>query len=193
MAFQLPELPYRKNALEPYISAETLDYHHGKHHQGYVNKTNKLVQETEYEGMELEDIIKQAPAGTLYNNAAQVWNHTFYWHCMRPEGGGEPSGKIADAIHEQFGSFEAFRDQFTQSATTHFGSGWTWLVLNGDQLEVYSTPNADNPISEGKTPLLTCDVWEHAYYIDTRNDKGKYVNNFWQLVNWEFVNNQYQG
>jgi len=192
MAFELPTLPYKKNALEPYISEETLEYHYGKHHQGYVNKTNNLVADTEYEGLELEDIIKKAPAGTIYNNAAQVWNHTFYWYCMRPDGGGQPSGKLAEAIFEQFGSFDKFHEQFTQSALTHFGSGWAWLVKNPDgSLEVYSTMNANNPISEGKKPLLTCDVWEHAYYIDTRNDKGKYVNNFWNLVNWEFVNEQF--
>lgn len=193
MAFELPKLPYSKDALEPYISEETLEYHYGKHHQAYVNKTNKLIADTEYEGLELEDIIKKAPAGPIYNNAAQIWNHTFYWNGMRPQGGGEPKGQVADAIHNQFGSFEAFQEKFTESATTHFGSGWTWLVKNADgSLEVYSTVNADNPLSEGKTPLLTCDVWEHAYYIDTRNDKGKYVNNFWNLVNWDYVEEQFK-
>lgn len=187
MTYQLPELPYPKNALEPYISAETLEYHYGKHHRAYVNKLNELVPGTEYEGMALEDIIRKAD-GPIFNNGAQVWNHTFYWNCMSPDGGGEPKGKLAEAITHTFGSFDKFKEQLTNAGLTQFGSGWAWLVKNAsDKLEVVKTLNAGNPLIENKKPLLTCDVWEHAYYIDTRNDRGKYINNFWHLVNWDFV------
>lgn len=187
MTFQLPELPYAKNALAPYISEETLEYHYGKHHRAYVNKLNELIQGTEFEHLSLEEIIKKSK-GPIFNNAAQVWNHTFYWHCMKPQGGGKPSGALATAIEKTFGPFETFQEKFTQSALTRFGSGWAWLVQNKDgSLEIVSTSNADNPMTDGKKLLLTCDVWEHAYYIDTRNDRGKYVSNFWQLVNWDFV------
>lgn len=187
MAFELPELPYALDALAPHISEETLQFHYGKHHQAYVNKLNGLVPDTEFADMDLEAIILKSDGG-IFNNAAQIWNHTFYWHSMSPQGGGEPSGAVADALHEAFGSLDAFKEQFTQSALTQFGSGWAWLVKTADgKIDVVSTSNAGNPMTDGATPLLTCDVWEHAYYIDTRNDRGKYVSNFWEVVNWDFV------
>ncbi len=187
MAFELPELPYALNALEPYISQETLEYHYGKHHRAYVNKLNALVPGTKFEGMPLEEIIMKSDGG-IFNNAAQVWNHTFYWHCMSPQGGGDPYDALAAAIDETFGSFNKFKEEFTNAALTQFGSGWAWLVKNKHgKLEVLQTLNAGNPMTDHKTPLLTCDVWEHAYYIDTRNDRPKYVSNFWNLVNWDFV------
>jgi len=188
MKHELPALPYAQNALEPYISAETLEYHHGKHHQTYVTNLNNMIPGTEYENLSLEEIIKKAPAGGVFNNAAQVWNHTFYWNCLAPKAGGAPSGALADAISKAFGSFDAFKEKFTTSCVTNFGSGWTWLVKNGDgSLEIVNTSNAGCPLTMDKTPLLTCDVWEHAYYIDVRNARPKYVENFWNLVNWEFV------
>lgn len=187
MAFELPSLPYAKDALAPHISAETLDYHHGKHHKAYVDNLNKLVPGTEFEGLSLEDIIMKSSGG-IFNNAAQVWNHTFYWHCLSPNGGGEPTGELADGINEAFGSFEAFKEKFTQCAIGTFGSGWAWLVKNIEgKLEIISTPNAGTPMTERKTAILTCDVWEHAYYIDYRNARPKYLENFWNLVNWEFA------
>ena len=186
MAFTLPELPYAKNALEPYISQETLEYHYGKHHQAYVNKLNDLVPGTEFENASLEDIIKNANGG-IFNNGAQVWNHTFYWHSMTPNYADPNSGLLAE-IKKHFGSLDAFKEQFTTAALTRFGSGWAWLVKNkSGALEIVSTSNADNPLREDKKPLLTCDVWEHSYYIDTRNDRSKYVSNFWSVVNWQFV------
>ena len=188
MKHELPALPYAKNALEPYISAETLEYHHGKHHQAYVTNLNNLIPGTEFENLSLEDIVKKAPAGGVFNNAAQVWNHTFYWNCMAPNAGGEPKGALADAITKAFGSFDAFKEKFTNSCVTNFGSGWTWLVQNKDgAVEIVNTSNAGCPLTTDKKPLLTCDVWEHAYYIDTRNARPKYVENFWNLVNWDFV------
>ncbi len=188
MKHELPALPYAKNALEPYISAETLEYHHGKHHQAYVTNLNNLIPGTEFENLSLEDIVKKAPAGGVFNNAAQVWNHTFYWNCMAPNAGGAPSGALADAINKAFGSFDAFKEKFTNSCVTNFGSGWTWLVKNKDgAIEIVNTSNAGCPLTTDKKPLLTCDVWEHAYYIDTRNARPKYVENFWNLVNWDFV------
>ncbi len=188
MKHELPALPYAKNALEPYISAETLEYHHGKHHNAYVTNLNNLVPGTEYENLSLEEIIKKAPAGGVFNNAAQVWNHTFYWNCLAPNAGGAPSGALADAITKAFGSFDTFKEKFSTSAATNFGSGWTWLVKNGDgSLEIVNTSNAGSPLTQDKKPLLTCDVWEHAYYIDYRNARPKYVESFWNLVNWEFV------
>lgn len=187
MAFELPELPYDIDALAPHISRETLEYHYGKHHKAYVTKLNGLVDGTEYASMSLEEIINKASGG-IFNNAAQIWNHTFYWNSMSPNGGGEPDGNIADALKKAFGSIDKFKEQFTQSALTQFGSGWAWLVKDADgKLEIVSTSNAGNPLTDGKTPLLTCDVWEHAYYIDTRNDRGQYVTNFWELVNWGFI------
>jgi superoxide dismutase, Fe-Mn family len=190
MSFELPALPYALNALEPHISAETLEYHHGKHHAAYVANLNKMIVGTEFESMNLEEIIKNSSGG-VFNNAAQVWNHSFYWNCMAANGGGEPQGELAALIEQNFGSFEQFQEQFTQAGMTRFGSGWAWLVKNTDgSLEICSTPNAENPLTAGKTPLLVCDVWEHAYYIDTRNNRGQYISNFWQLVNWSFVSSQ---
>lgn len=184
---KLPELPYSKNALEPHISEETLEYHYGKHHATYVDKLNKQVAGTEFESASLEDIIKQATGG-IFNNGAQVWNHTFYWNCLSPEGGGEPEGDLADAINTTFNSFDEFKDRFSDAAANNFGSGWTWLIKKPDgQLEIVNTSNAANPMTDGKHPILTCDVWEHAYYIDYRNARPKYIEAFWNLVNWDFV------
>jgi Fe-Mn family superoxide dismutase len=191
MAFELPPLPYPKNALAPTISEETLDYHYGKHHQTYVTNLNNLVKGTEFESMGLEDIIRKSSGG-IFNNAAQVWNHTFYWNCLKPAGGGEAGGALADAINKAFGSFAAFKEKFSNSAVTNFGSGWTWLVKNADgSVEIVNTSNAATPMTSGKTALLTCDVWEHAYYIDYRNARAKYVESFWSLVNWDFVAKNY--
>ncbi len=187
MAFELPELPYAKDALAPHISEETLEYHYGKHHQTYVTNLNNLVPGTEFENMDLEEIIKKSSGG-IFNNAAQVWNHTFYWNSLSPNGGGEPEGGLANAINRTFGSFEEFKEAFTKCAVTTFGSGWAWLVKNADgSLELVSTSNAGCPLTEGQTPLLTCDVWEHAYYIDYRNARPKYLEAFWNLVNWDFA------
>lgn len=185
MAFELPPLPYAKDALAPSISAETLEFHHDKHHATYVANLNKLVPGTEFDGLELEDIIRKAPPGGIFNNAAQVWNHTFYFNGMTPNGGGEPTGTLAEAINKAFGDFSAFKEKFTKSATTNFGSGWTWLVRNGSgELEIVNTSNAGNPIRDGLTPILTVDVWEHAYYIDYRNARPKYMEGWWNLINW---------
>lgn len=187
MEHKLPELPYAKDALAPNISAETIEYHYGKHHQAYVDNLNKLVPGTEFENKTLEDIIKKATGG-VFNNAAQVWNHTFYWNCLSPKGGGAPTGELAAAIDKAFGSFEKFKEQFTNAGMTKFGSGWAWLVKNTDgNLSIEATSNADNPMKEGKKPLLTCDVWEHAYYIDYRNARAKYIEAFWNIANWDFV------
>lgn len=187
MAFELPALPYEKNALEPHISAETLEYHHGKHHQAYVNKLNELIENTDDANKSLEEIIKSSSGG-LFNQAAQVWNHTFYWHCLSPSGGGEPSGALADAINAKFGSFAEFKDAFNAKAAANFGSGWTWLIKTDDGgVDIVNTDDADTPIAHGQTPLLTIDVWEHAYYIDYRNARPKYLENVWSLLNWEFV------
>jgi len=188
MAFELPDLPYPKNALEPTISAETLEIHHDKHHAAYVNNLNNLAPGTEFESLSLEEIITKAPAGGVFNNAAQIWNHTFYWDSLSPEGGGEPSGALATAINAVWGSFEEFKKEFTQKATTQFGSGWAWLVKNADgKLSVEAQSNAGNPLTAGQTPLLTCDVWEHAYYIDYRNRRPDYVASWWKIVNWSFA------
>jgi Fe-Mn family superoxide dismutase len=188
MIHKLPELPYAMDALQPHISKETLEFHYGKHHNAYVTNLNNLVSGTEFENMSLEDIVKKAPAGGVFNNAAQVWNHSFYWNCLSPNGGGEPSGKLLDAINKAFGSFAEFKAQFTKSAVTNFGSGWTWLVQNSNgKLELINTSNAGTALTSGKTALLTCDVWEHAYYVDYRNARPQYVDAFWNLVNWEFV------
>ena len=187
MAFELPALPYERDALEPHISKETLDYHYGKHHNTYVVKLNGLVEGTELEGKDLEEIIKTSQGG-VFNNAAQIWNHTFYWHCLSPNGGGEPTGELADAINAAFGSFEAFQKQFTESAVNNFGSGWTWLVKNTDgTVAIVNTSNAATPLTTDQTALMTCDVWEHAYYIDYRNVRPDYLAAFWKLVNWEFI------
>jgi len=193
MAFELPALPYAKDALQPHISAETLEYHHGKHHQAYVTNLNNLVPGTEFEHASLEDIIRKATGG-IFNNGAQVYNHTFYWNCLSPKGGGAPGGELASAIDKAFGSFDAFKEAFTKTAVTTFGSGWAWLVKTADGgLELVSTSNAANPLRDGKTPLLTCDVWEHAYYVDYRNARPKYVEAFWNLVNWSFVTKVFAG
>lgn len=191
MAHELPKLPYEMNALEPHISKETLEYHYGKHHQGYVTKLNAGVEGTDFASASLEDIIKKAEGG-LFNNAAQVWNHTFYWNCLNPNGGGEPTGAIAEAINKSFGSFDAFKEKFTTAAATNFGSGWTWLVKKDDgSVVIENTSNADTPLRTGKNAVLTIDVWEHAYYIDYRNARPDYIASFWKLVNWDFVNQQY--
>ncbi|AHK79845.1 superoxide dismutase [Ectothiorhodospira haloalkaliphila] len=189
MNHELPPLPYDKKALEPHISAETLEYHHDKHHATYVTNLNKLIAGTEFENLSLEDIIKKAPAGGVFNNAAQVWNHTFYFNCLSPNGGGEPTGALADAINQAFGSFAEFKEKFAASGAGNFGSGWTWLVKNpSGQVEIVNTSNAQTPLTDGSmTPLLTMDVWEHAYYIDYRNARPKYIENFFNVVNWEFV------
>jgi len=191
MTFELPALPYAKDALAPHVSEETLEFHYGKHHQTYVTNLNNLVSGTEFEGMSLEDIVKKSSGG-VFNNAAQVWNHSFYWNSLSPNGGGEPSGDLANAINRTFGSFSEFKEAFTKCAVTTFGSGWAWLVKNSNgTLELVSTSNAGNPLTADQTPLLTCDVWEHAYYIDYRNARPKYLEAFWSLVNWEFVSANY--
>ncbi|QHB32517.1 superoxide dismutase [Fe] [Yersinia canariae] len=187
MSFELPALPYAQNALEPHISAETLEYHYGKHHNTYVVNLNNLIKDTEFAGKSLEEIVKTSSGG-IFNNAAQVWNHTFYWHCLSPNGGGEPTGKVAEAINKSFGSFAEFKAQFTDAAVKNFGAGWTWLVKKADgTLAIVSTSNAATPLTTQDKPLLTVDVWEHAYYIDYRNARPKYLENFWALVNWSFV------
>jgi Fe-Mn family superoxide dismutase len=187
MAFKLPELPYAKDALAPHISSETLDYHHGKHHATYVAKLNEAVEkDASLAGKSLEDIVRSSK-GPLFNNAAQHWNHSFYWQSLKPDGGGEPSGKLADAINQSFGSFSAFKEKFSAVAAGHFASGWAWLVKDGSQLAIVDTHDAATPITEGKTPLITCDVWEHAYYIDHRNARPKYIEAWWNIVNWEFA------
>jgi Fe-Mn family superoxide dismutase len=192
MAFELPPLPYPKNALEPHMSAQTLDFHYGKHHQAYVTNLNNLVKDTPMANQSLEEIIKatakdESKAG-IFNNAAQVWNHTFFWNCMKPNGGGQPSGDLANKINQAFGSLDKFKEQFKQAAVTQFGSGWAWLVLDGGQLKVTKTPNAVNPMAQGQTALLTCDVWEHAYYLDYQNRRPDFVQTFLdKLVNWDFV------
>ncbi len=189
MEFKLPELPYASDALEPHISAETIDYHYGKHHRAYVDNLNRLIPGTKFENMVLEEIIQRASGG-IFNNAAQIWNHTFYWNCLLPKGGSEPTGELANVITEQFGSFTQFKEKFTNAAVALFGSGWAWLVKNSNgSLSIEATSNAGDPLKEEKTALLTCDVWEHAYYIDYRNARAKYVGEFWNLVNWDFVHN----
>jgi Fe-Mn family superoxide dismutase len=188
MAFELPPLPYEKNALAPHISEETLDFHYGKHHNTYVVKLNGLIEGTEFADKSLEDIIKTSTGG-IFNNAAQIWNHTFYWNSLSPNGGGTPTQDLAAAIDKAFGSLEGFKEKFNEMAVNNFGSSWTWLVKNADNsLEIVNTSNAATPLTEaGKTPLLTCDLWEHAYYIDYRNLRPSYLDAFWKLVNWEFA------
>jgi superoxide dismutase, Fe-Mn family len=192
MAIELPALPYAMNALAPHISEETLQYHYGKHHKAYVDNLNKLIADTEFASKSLEEIILSSSAG-IFNNAAQVWNHTFYWNCLSPNGGGEPKGALADKITQTFGSFAQFKERFTQTAITTFGSGWAWLVKKADgSLDLVSTSNAQTPLTAKQTALLTCDVWEHAYYIDYRNARPQYVEHFWSLVNWDFVAAQFE-
>jgi Fe-Mn family superoxide dismutase len=187
MAFTLPPLPYDKNALAPHISSETLDYHYGKHHQAYVTNLNKLTEGKPEANKSLEEIIKTSEAG-IFNNAAQIWNHTFYWSSLKPNGGGQPTGDLLAAITRDFGSFDKFKEEFSNAAATQFGSGWAWLVLNGGKLSVTKTANADLPLKHGQKPLLTIDVWEHAYYIDFRNARPKYIETFLtHLANWDFA------
>ena len=188
MAFELPALPYEKNALEPHISAETLEYHYGKHHATYVTKLNGLVEGTDMASKSLEEIVKTSEGG-VFNNAAQIWNHTFYWNCLSPNGGGEPSGALADAIKAKWGSFADFKAALNDKAVNNFGSSWTWLVKTADgSLDIVNTSTAATPLTEkGVTPLLTVDLWEHAYYIDYRNARPKYLEGFWALVNWKFA------
>ena len=187
MAFDQPKLPFAMDALEPHISKETLEYHFGKHHNAYANKLSGMIEGTAFADQSLEEIIKNSSGG-MFNNAAQVFNHSFYWNCLSPNGGGEPQGALADAINKTFGSFADFKDKFSTNAATTFGSGWGWLVQNTDgSLEIISTSNAGTPLTTDQTPVLTCDVWEHAYYIDYRNARPKYIEAFWNLINWDFV------
>ena len=185
--FTLPPLPFAKDALAPNISAETMEFHYGKHHQTYVDNLNKLTAGTEFADMPLEDVVRKSTGG-MFNNSAQVWNHSFFWNCLKPKGAENPAGPLGDAINKQFGSFDKFKELFTQAAVTQFGSGWAWLVRKPDgTLAIVQTSNAANPMTTGDKPLLTCDVWEHAYYIDYRNARAKFVANFWKIVNWDFV------
>jgi len=191
MEHKLPELPYALDALAPHISKETLEFHYGKHHQTYITNLNNLIKGTEFENASLEDIVKKSSGG-VFNNAAQVWNHTFYWMGLSPKGGGEPTGALADAINKKWGSFGEFKAKFTANAVGTFGSGWGWLVKKPDgSLDLASTSNAGTPLTGADKPLLTCDVWEHAYYVDYRNARPKYVEAFWNLVDWDFVAKNY--
>jgi Fe-Mn family superoxide dismutase len=188
MSIELPKLPWDMGALAPHISNETIEYHYGKHHKAYVDKLNAAIGGGKYEKMSLDDMVRESRGEPkVFNNAAQTWNHTFYWHCMSPNGGGEPKGAMADAIKKSFGSFEKFKEEFSDKSATLFGSGWAWVVKEGDKLSVLQTKDADNPMTQGKKPVLTCDVWEHAYYIDYRNARPKYVEAFWNVINWEFM------
>ena len=186
MSIQLPELPYSRKALAPHISEETLDFHYGKHHKAYVDKLNVQIKNTEWHHASLEEIVKSSSGG-VFNNAAQVWNHTFYWNSLSQKGGGQPSGDLAKALEKDFGSFEKFKEEFAAKALGQFGSGWAWLVKSDSILKVIATANADTPLTSEDKPLLTCDVWEHAYYVDYRNARNKYIEAFWSLVNWDFV------
>lgn len=191
--FTLPELPWKKDALAPMISEETIDYHYGKHHQAYVNNLNNLIKGTDFENKTLEEIIKTSQGG-IFNNAAQVWNHTFYWDSLTPNASERPTGELLRKIEEDFGSFEDFKSKFSQAAATLFGSGWAWLVVNKEEkLEIVQTGNAENPMTKGLKPILTCDVWEHAYYIDTRNNRAGYIENFFKLIHWENVEKRMKG
>ena len=191
MEHTLPPLPYAKDALQPHISQETLEYHYGKHHQTYVTNLNNLIKGTEFENLSLEDIVKKSSGG-IFNNSAQVWNHTFYWNCLSPNGGGAATGPVADAINAKWGSFDKFKEEFSKSALANFGSGWTWLVKKADgSVDLANTSNAGTPLTSADKALLTCDVWEHAFYIDDRNARAKYVESFWALVNWDFVNQNF--
>jgi len=193
MPISLPELPYERKALEPHLSEETINYHYGKHHQAYVNKLNAQIEGTDLEKSSLEEIIKSSQGG-VFNNAAQIWNHNFYWNCLSPQGGGEATGEILERIQKDFGSFEEFKKQFSACAMAQFGSGWAWLVKEGESLKIVSTGNAETPLtSKSQKALLTCDVWEHAYYVDYRNARNTYLEAFWNLVNWDFVNKNWAG
>jgi Fe-Mn family superoxide dismutase len=187
MIHELPKLPYALDALEPYISKRTIEFHYGKHHQAYVNNLNKLIVGTDFENASLEDIVRKAGGG-IFNNGAQVWNHTFYWNCLKPQGGGEPTGPLAESLLNSFGSFSEFKEKFSTAAATLFGSGWAWLIKKGDgTLEIVQESNAGNPLKNGATPLLTCDVWEHAYYLDKQNVRLDYIADFWKLIDWNAV------
>ena len=191
MEFTLPKLPYALDGLAPHISKETLEFHYGKHHQTYVTNLNNLVKGSEFENSNLEEIVKKSSGG-IFNNAAQVWNHSFYWNCLSPNGGSEPTGALKEAINAKFGSFEEFKKQFTATCVGTFGSGWAWLVKNpAGELELVSTSNAATPLTTANKALLTCDVWEHAYYIDYRNSRPNYMGAFWNLVNWDFVSQNF--
>ncbi len=192
MAFELPKLPYKPDALSPFISAETIEFHYGKHHQAYVNNLNGLVPGTEFENSDLESIIKKAE-GPVFNNAAQIWNHTFYFESFSKDGRKVPAGLLADAINKSFGSFESFKELFTKSAATLFGSGWAWLTVKDDgTLQILQESNAGNPLKKGLKPLLTCDVWEHAYYIDYRNRRPDYIKSFWEIIDWNVISKRYR-
>ena len=192
MSISLPALPYSKTSLAPHISEETLNFHYGKHHQAYVNKLNGLMENSPFKNADLETIVKES-AGAIFNNSAQVWNHTFYWHSLSPKGGGMPHKDLQEVLEKSFGSVENFKQQFTTQALGQFGSGWAWLVKTADgQLKIQSTANADTPLKHGHTPLLTCDVWEHAYYIDYRNARPEYLKAFWNLINWDFLSQNLQ-
>lgn len=191
MSFELPKLPYENNALEPYISEKTIEFHYGKHHQAYVTNVNNLIQGTTFENASLEEIIMKADGG-IFNNGAQVWNHTFYFMQFDPQGCKEPKDELKVAIDSKFGSFETFKEEFTKAAATLFGSGWAWLVKNENgELEIVQTSNAGNPLRDGKHPLLTCDVWEHAYYIDKKNLRPKYIEDFWKIVDWKIISERF--
>ena len=192
MEYKLPPLPYAMDALEPAMSRETLEFHYGKHHRAYVKELNNLIKGTKFEDAALEQVILGA-SGPLFNNAAQTWNHTFFWNCMAPGGGGEPAGALAEAIGDKWGSYTQFKEAFTKSAVSNFGSGWTWLVGTADSVDILNTDDADNPLTKGVKPLLTLDVWEHAYYIDHRNERPKFVEGFLKnLVNWDFAQRNYE-
>lgn len=193
MEHKLPALPYAMDALQPHISKETLEFHYGKHHQAYVTNLNNLIKGTEFENASLEDIVKKASGG-VFNNAAQVWNHSFYWNCLSPKGGAGPTGALGAAINKKWSSYEAFKDAFSKSAVGNFGSGWTWLVRKSDgSVDIANTSNAATPLTGTDKPIMTCDVWEHAYYIDYRNARPKYVEAFWNLVNWDFAAKNFAG
>ena len=194
MTFKLPKLPYELDALQPHISKETLEYHYGKHHQKYVDTLNQLIEGRPEEKKSLEEIIIESKQGKLFNQAAQTWNHTVYWHCMSPNGGGVPKGKMAEVINESFGSYESFKKEFSDKAAALFGSGWTWLIRNDKgKYEIVQTGDADTPVRTGQKAILTCDVWEHAYYIDYRNARPKYIEAWWNTINWEFAEANIQG
>lgn len=192
MTHYLPELPFEKGSLTPYISEQTIEFHYGKHHQAYVNKLNDLIKGTEFENASLEEIIQKSEGG-IFNNGAQVWNHTFYWNCLSPDGGGEPSSSLSNAIEESFGSVEVFKEKFSAAAATLFGSGWAWLVKDAHRtLSIVQETNAGNPLRNGLKPILTCDVWEHAYYLDKQNKRPAYVEDFWKIINWKFAEKNYE-
>ncbi len=191
MEHKLPELPFAKDSLQPHMSAETFDYHYSKHHQAYVTKLNELIKGTKYEKMDLVELVLSSE-GAVFNNAAQHWNHSFFWNCLSPKGGGAPTGKGLELINKKWGNFDKFKEEFAKAATSNFGSGWTWLVLNkSGEAEILNTSNAQTPMTSGQKALMTLDVWEHAYYIDYRNSRPNFINAYWNLVNWDFVNKNF--